>query len=250
MSVGHLDRMNRRLQKLFDLIFVPHCTACGDRLSAGEGALCKKCQSSYELACMERCPLCGQILSDCSCLGDKLERSGLFALIKVFYYYPRDSAVQNFMIYALKHRADRRVIDRLSLDLARAIKEHCDIEGGDYLITYAPRSKKAKREHGFDHMAYLSKAVAAHLGIPCVPLLSRRSGEEQKKQSNTKARYRNMKDAYRYIGKVDLHGRHILLLDDLMTSGATLKAAARPLRRAGAKRITAAVLALTPLTEK
>ena len=59
-----------------------------------------------------------------------------------------------------------------------------------------------------------------------------------------------MKDAYRYVGKGDLQGKHILLLDDLMTSGATLKTAARTLRRAGAKRITAAVLAITPLTER
>ena len=248
--MGHLDRMDKRLQKLLDLVFVPHCTACGERLSPGEGALCKKCLSAYELACMATCPYCGAILADCTCLGDKLGRCGLSGLIKVFYYYPRDTAVQNFMIYALKHRADRRVVDRLSLDLAKAVKKHCDTENGNFLVTYAPRSGKAKREHGFDHMEYLARATAARLGIPCACLLARQGGGEQKKQGTEQARRRNMKDAYRYIGKAELAGKHILLLDDLMTSGATLKAAARTLRYAGAKRITAAVLAVTPLTEK
>ena len=232
------------------MVFVPHCTACGERIAPGRGTLCAKCLSAYELALLETCPHCGSVLSACTCLGDNLGRSGLTALFKLFYYHPRDNAVQNMMIYALKHRADRRVIERLSFDLAQVIKKHCDIVGDDYLLTYAPRSRKAKRAHGFDHMAYLSRAVAARLGIPCVPLLSRHGGAEQKKQRDTGARYRNMKDAYRYIGRVALKGKHILLLDDLMTSGATLKAAARTLRRAGAVRVSAAVLAVTPLTDK
>ena len=242
--------MNNRLQKILDLIFVPHCVACGERLAAGEGALCTKCLSAYRLALLETCPFCGKILSECPCVGDQLTGSGLSALIKLFYYYPHDNVVQNLMIYALKHRAERRVIDRLADDMAGAITAHCDWQAKEYLVTYAPRSRKAKRSHGFDHMAYLSRAVADRLGVPCRSLLSRHGGKEQKKQGTVKERQRNMKDAYRYVGKGDLQGKHILLLDDLMTSGATLKTAARTLRRAGAKRITAAVLAITPLTEK
>ena len=242
--------MKKRLQKLLDLIFVPHCAACGERIPAGEGPLCPACLAAYELALLGTCPLCGRVLSECVCLGDKLEGTGISALIKLFYYYPRDSAVQNFMIYSLKHRADRRVIDRLADDLAGAILRHCDTVCEEYMITYAPRSKKAKREHGFDHMAYLSRAVADRLGIPCRSLLSRRGGGEQKTQKNTAARQRNMRDAYRYTGKLDLRGKHILLLDDLMTTGATLKAAARTLRSAGAKKMSAVVLAITPLTEQ
>ena len=242
--------MRKGWQRLLDLIFVPRCAACGERISAGEGPLCKKCLSAYELALLETCPYCGKSLSDCACCGEKTELAGLVALIKLFYYYPRDLAVQNLMIYALKHRADRRVVDRLADDLSGAIRKHCDLEREEFLITYAPRSRKAKRAHGFDHMAYLARAVADRVGVPCECLLSRHGGGEQKRQGDTRARYRNMRDAYRYVGDGDLRGRHILLLDDLITSGATLTAAAKTLRRAGAKRITAAVLAMTPLTEK
>ena len=242
--------MKKRLKKLLDLIFVPKCAACGERIAVGTGALCPKCLSAYELAKMETCPHCGKILSDCTCLGDKLDRVGLSGLIKLFYYYPHDDAAQNHMIYALKHRADRRVIDRLAEDLAGAIAKHCDTEKTEYLITYAPRSRRARRAHGFDHMAYLSRAVSVRLGIPCRCLLSRHGGGEQKKQGTRGARYRNMKDAYRYIGKEELKGKHILLLDDLTTSGATLTAATKTLRRAGITQVTAAVLAMTPLAEK
>ena len=55
----------------------------------------------------------------------------------------------------------------------------------------------------------------------------------------------NMKTAYSYRGREGLSGAHVILLDDVVTSGATLMFASRVLRRAGAKRVTAAVLGST-----
>ena len=91
-------------------------------------------------------------------------------------------------------------------------------------------------------MAILSRAVAARLGLAWQPLLVRRGGREQKKSLSRTARFRNMQNAYRIKGEIDLKERRILLLDDVVASGATLASAMRALRHAGGRRITVATL--------
>ena len=94
-------------------------------------------------------------------------------------------------------------------------------------------------------MEILSRAVAKRLGLAWRPLLVRHGGNEQKKSRSRTARFRNMQNAYRVKRNAHLAGKRILLLDDVVASGATLSSAMRALRRAGARRITVAVLGYT-----
>ncbi len=241
--------MRKLLQKALDLVFVPRCTACGVRLPVGGGALCPQCRARYELALLVPCPFCGKVISTCLCRGDALERTSVKGLIKLFLYQKiagESEPPQNALLYRLKHHADRRVVDEVATGFADAIRPHLAEFGEDLLVTYAPRSRRARRRYGFDHMSYLSAAVAKRLGLPCASLLIRRGGSEQKKSGSRTARFQNMQAAYRYCGRQPLGGRPVLLLDDISTSGATLAAAARTLRQAGAGKVYAAVAAYTP----
>ena len=211
----------------------------------GEGALCGDCRNTYETERERACPYCGLSLSSCCCAGTFLEKNGVRRLVKLFRYYPNDAeAVTNRMIYLLKHHAPRPLVSLFSKDLAAAIRpELC--EGLRVIVTYAPRSRRARRRDGLDHMRILSRAVARELRAEWRPLLSRHGGGEQKKRTTKAERIRNMKKAYSYVGKGDLLGCQVILLDDVATSGATMMFASRLLRRAGAKRVTAAVLGST-----
>lgn len=236
--------------RLLDLIFVPRCAFCRARLPVGAGALCPECRARYELALSDLCPYCGTHISSCTCSGEYLKREGVPRLIKLFSYHPGEESVQNALVYRLKHSGDRRVVEHFAEPLADAIRPHAARlaeDGRQVLLTYAPRSRRARRRHGFDHMAYLTRAVAERLSLPYASLLERRSGSEQKKQETRGARYRNMRDAYRFRSKDPLAGKHVILLDDITTSGATLSAASRALRRAGARSVNAAVLGATYL---
>lgn len=241
--------MRKLFQKALDLVFVPRCTACGVRLPPGAGALCPQCRDRYDLALLAPCPMCGKVISACLCRGQALERTSVKGLIKLFLYQKiagESDPPQNALLYRLKHHADRRVVGHLATGLAEAIRPHLTTMGEGLIVTYAPRSHRARRRYGFDHMSYLSDEVAKRLGLPCASLLIRRGGREQKKSSSRTARFQNMQAAYRYCGRQLLEGRPVLLLDDISTSGATLAAAARTLRQAGAGKVYAAVAAYTP----
>ena len=238
-----------KIHHLLDFVFVPRCAFCRERLLAGSGALCEKCRASYAVALADICPYCGAQISSCTCAGERLERAGVSRLIKLFAYHPGEESVQNALIYRLKHSADRRVVALLAQNLADALRPHVSRlieERKSVLLTYAPRSRRARRAHGFDHMRHLTCVTARLLDVPFASLLTRKNGSEQKKQESRGARYRNMREAYRYRGREVISGKHIILLDDITTSGATLAAAARVLRRSGARSVSAAVLGATP----
>jgi predicted amidophosphoribosyltransferase len=79
--------------------------------------------------------------------------------------------------------------------------------------------------------------------------LDRRGGKEQKRLSR-KERFLNMKDVYTPKKGVLLHGKRVIVVDDITTSGATLLAVVSALRRVGARGVRVAVLGATPLRER
>lgn len=237
--------MSGFFRHLRDLLFVPRCAGCGERLLPGKGVLCDRCLASYGLEKTMGCPFCGHPFSACTCPGDTLKRGGITRLPKLFRYHPHGDGVSNRMIYLLKHAAPRPLVAFLARELAEAIRPHLPKGKGELLVTFAPRSRRARRRYGLDHMELLARAVAEELSAECRTLLRRRDGGEQKKRPTRQERFRNMRDAYSYIGKEELHGRRILLLDDVTTSGATLLFAVRALRRAGARGVTVGVLGAT-----
>jgi len=85
--------------------------------------------------------------------------------------------------------------------------------------------------------------VAKSLDLPAAPLLSRTLATPKQSTVGLQDRIKNVKNAFT-AASVDLKGAHVLLIDDVKTSGATLKACARTLKRAGAIRIDIAVLAV------
>lgn len=237
--------MGKFFSHLSSLLFVPRCAACGERLPFGAPPLCEGCRASYELEKSMGCPFCGQPFSACTCPGTALSDGGVSVFPKLFRYQPHGDGVSNRMIYLLKHRAPRALVALLAHELAEAIRPHLPRTSGRLIVTFAPRTRRAVRRYGHDHMALLSRAVAKELSAEWRPLLSRRNGGEQKKRLTRYERFLNMRNAYSYIGKEELGGCRILLLDDVTTSGATLLFALRTLRRAGARGVTVGVLGAT-----
>jgi predicted amidophosphoribosyltransferase len=116
-------------------------------------------------------------------------------------------------------------------------------EEGPDVVTWVPTSPARRRSRGFDQAELLARRVARRLDIAARPLLVHDAGAPQTGRSA----------AERRIGPplaVRRHARvppHVLLVDDVVTTGATLSAAARALRRAGATQVSAVAAARTPL---
>ena len=90
----------------------------------------------------------------------------------------------------------------------------------------------------------LAQELSRRTGIPCVKTLVKpRSNRVQSTVGSAESRRRNVKDAYRALPDAPIKGKHILLVDDIVTTGATLSECARTLRTAGAGDVTALTVA-------
>ena len=115
--------------------------------------------------------------------------------------------------------------------------EHVDV------VTWAPTTARRRRERGFDQAELIARGVAAHLGVPCRRLLERAGDAAPQTGRNRRDRL----DAPAFRVHPRAAGRHVLVVDDIVTTGATLASAAKALRLAGSVSVALAAVAATPV---
>ena len=117
------------------------------------------------------------------------------------------------------------------------------------VITWVPVSRKRRRARGYDQVELLAKAVGPELGIPVEPLLEKFRDNRANSGLKTPAERRaNVLGVYKVIEPERLHGKRVLLLDDIVTTGATASECARVLLTAGAEEVIFAAVAAAGTT--
>ena len=117
------------------------------------------------------------------------------------------------------------------------------------VITWVPVSRKRKRERGYDQVELLAEAVSAELSIPCEALLEKFRDNRANSGLKTPAERRaNVLGVYKVPEGADIRGKRVLLLDDIVTTGATASECARVLLTAGAKEVLFAAVAAAGTT--
>jgi competence protein ComFC len=145
------------------------------------------------------------------------------------------------LVYYIKRHREKSVFCFLSEELLEGVGKMMTVEEMDpqnTVITYVPRSKGAYLQHGVDQAKELAKELALRIGIPAVSAICRRGGKgTAQKKLDLPNRLKNAGSAYGVKNKVDLGGKDVLLVDDIVTSGATMAVCVRLLRQMGAKRV-------------
>ena len=142
------------------------------------------------------------------------------------------------LVYALKFARAKAAADVV----AKALAADGRLPEG-VIVTHVPTVPGRMRERGYDQAALIARRLSARKGLPYLTLLARTGGQRQLGQGRA-IRKQQMTDAFRLARGADVRGKHILLVDDVLTTGATCEAAARVLRGAGAQRVSAAVFAV------
>ena len=187
-----------------------------------------------------RCPVCRRIgPAPCAACIDELEPPprrapplGVDRLAVPFAY----TGAGRELVARLKYRNARATLHWL----ATAMASRVDAEGLD-VVTWIPTTTRRRRNRGFDQAEVLARAVGRELGLPCAALLRRRPGPPQTGQALEHRRRGPQIVAPRPVPAA------VLLVDDVITSGATIATAAQTLRTAGARRVDAVTAASTPL---
>ena len=193
---------------LLDLLFPPKCVFCGRLLTSGERDFCARCQR--ELPWLA---------------GPEAEQTGEFFTLCASPLAYRDQVRDSIRRYKFKGRQGyHKAYGRL---VAQCVHDHLD--GRWDLITWVPLSDQRRRERGYDQAFLLASAAALELGEVAVETL--------RKGRNTEAQSGLDDDAEL------VEGKRVLLIDDVITTGATISECARILRTVGAGEVVCATLA-------
>ena len=206
---------------ILELLFPRKCVLCGKILERNETDLCRSCR-----------------VDSPECHRDKRSFSFLDSWVAVWYYegYIRDSLLR------YKFRRARHYAKAYGRLLAMRILAEYP-EGFD-LLTWAPISNRRKFSRGYDQVQLLAEAVAWELNMEPVRTLKKvRNNPAQSRIAGVAQRKANVLGVYRAVCPEIIKGKRILLLDDIITTGATAGECARVLLTAGAKEVHCGLIA-------
>ena len=212
---------------LHDLLLPRPCLACGRRLSPGEGVVCSACnlhlpRTFFWLDAYE----------------NTMTRMfwGIMPVEKaaaLFFYEPQ-SAVTN-IVYSLKYRGKQDAGEQMGRMMALEMKESGFFNGIDLLVP-VPLTPGRKRERGFNQSREIAEGLSLETGIKVKEhLVVRTKFTGSQTAQNAWERRENVKNAFETTKRTNLKGKHVMLVDDVMTTGATLMSCGGKLVEAGAK---------------
>ncbi|MBN1670291.1 MAG: ComF family protein [Kiritimatiellae bacterium] len=232
------------LSGLLDLVFPRACAACGAPPDEGGRHVCWDCLASVPLVTAPYCRVCGDPVSGaishdyvCAACTD---RPPSFDMARSAARY---AGCMQKLLQAFKYEGATWLRTDLGTLLCACIEAHYPIERIDAVV-HVPLHPAKERERCYNQAHLLARVAARRLGKPLLPRCLRRT---RATPSQTKlaasARRRNVRQAFRAGQHGWVDGRNLLLIDDVMTTGATVNECAKTLKAAGAARVYVATVA-------
>jgi ComF family protein len=209
--------------RALDLVFPPRCVSC----NAFGAFICGRCRAEMVLADGARCETCWMPVDRrAACRRCWAHRPRLTGVRSVYVY---DGAARD-AILALKFRGVSAVAPAMGRAMAEILADWAPPVTS---IVPVPLTGRRKRLRGYNQSELLAKEVSRLTGVPVNRnALTRRLQKSAQARSSGEARWQNVADAFR-SGK-DIPADGLLLIDDVITTGATLNACARVLLNEGA----------------
>lgn len=217
-----MNILKRTLDFVLDTIYPPKCIFCGCILK--EGWICNECLVTLPYT-----------------TGDAIVQKFTYISKCLSPLYYEDKVRDAILRY--KFFGEQAYSIYFSEILCNCIANELDTGDID-VISWVPLSRKRMRKRGYNQAKLMAVRISKELGIPGKELLRKiRNNPAQSGTSSAKERAVNVKGVYRARSGISLEGKHILLIDDVVTTGSTLSECARVLRIAGAEKIYCAALA-------
>lgn len=212
------------LASLMRLLYPPLCPFCGRALERDDTGMCPACESKLpwtEPDAVKRVPGCD------------------LCLAPLWYQDGVPHGVRSYKFHGGQNHA--ALFARLMGECVQA-----RLPGGADLVTWVPLSRKRLRQRGYDQARLLAEGMAENLGLPAAALLEKvRHTSQQSRLDNERERLANVSGAYRLLdgARERCQGQRVLLVDDVVTTGATMGECVEVLRAAGAGTVVGVSLA-------
>ena len=225
--------------KLLDVISPRPCAICGERLSANERVLCGVCHMHLPLTRYEQHPL-DNPMARLFWGQFPVERAAA-----LFFYEPQ--APVSRLIYDMKYHNMPEVAENMGILTAQQFVEAGFFDGIDALVPM-PITWQRKWKRGYNQSYEMARGISQ---ITALPIYNNVVKRVHFKQSQTKQhaweRLHNVDNAFCLVRPETIANKHLLLIDDIVTTGATVTSCARELAKTQGVRISVLALGLTKL---
>lgn len=207
---------------LLHLLFPHNCIGCGTDSIGNKDILCLHCITTLPETHFERFP------------NNPIERK-FYGRIPVSaataqYYFSRDSVLQR-LVHQLKYNSNKELGYQLGLLIGASLKQS-ERFNADALVPL-PLFKTREKKRGYNQAYILCEGIASELQLPILKnIIIRPDHTETQTHKGRIERWKNIEGKFRLIDPVAISGKHILLVDDVVTTGATLESCGSELLKA------------------
>ena len=221
-------------KRILQLLYPKRCGACDLPLLESEDFLCTACR--IEL------PKPGLFLKSPNWLSVKFDGLFPFTYVHAFFLFSPGSKVQHLM-HQIKYKGQKDLGEFLGAWCGALLKNNIQLISYDLIIPIPLFHKKFK-ERGYNQAACIAQGISQMTQIPyCENVLRRLSQSQSLVGQNRVSRYETLSGVFEVADPNVLEGKHVLLVDDTLTTGATFIAAAEKIKAAGASEISFLALA-------
>lgn len=219
------------------LLFPYLCACCADALKKGETAICLACLAelppTYDLDQPSDNPTAQLFWGRIPYIG-----------VASAYIFTSPGHVQE-LVHALKYNGRKDVGLALGRRFGHQLLTVFPFKTIDAVVP-VPLHARRERERGYNQAACFGKGIADAIGVPLLTgALVRQTATRTQTRKSRMARWENVAEVFRVVQPEQLIGKHLLLVDDVITTGATLEAAAQPLLQLSNTKLSLASIAAT-----
>jgi ComF family protein len=224
------------LKDLFNLFYPKLCANCDNQLIHNENVLCTFCRHDLPLT------------NYTNYLENKITKTfyGRVAIEKanalLFY---RKEGITKKLIHELKYKGNEEVGSFFGNWLGEILKENKEFLDIDLIIP-VPLHPKKQRQRGYNQVTEFGKSLSHHLEKPLIEnILLRTSTSKTQTFKARFDRFNNIDTTFKLSNLTTLKNKHVLLIDDVITTGATLEACAKELQKTAGIKISILTMAYT-----
>ena len=235
---GKMDKIRYRFHRwVTDLIFPIECAGCGKE---GEW-ICKECYDRLDRPSYFRCSRCHRRTNEgaiCFLCSKKLYIDGILAA----------GDYNHEIVYNAIHYLKFYFVKDISVPLASFLEESfasflCSLKRDkDILLTPISLHPKRKKWRGFNQSEKIARELCQRFDLECHPYLHRMRYNTPQAKLDKNSRWNNISNSFQWKGE-GLSGKKVIVVDDVVTTGATLEECARTLKKSGAKKVSGLVVA-------
>lgn len=216
------------VRKFINELWPAECANCGRE----SNWLCHECTLTSYAIKSPTCPFCDR-LSPLGKTCPKCKASHKLTGNRALYYY-KGPIIE--LIHAYKYSRVAASQEWITPQLSNLFTELPLSKAGKLIITSVPSNPERLAKRGYNQSELLAQALAAENNVPYVQLL-KRSNSQSQTQLSRKERIQAVQNQYSLVSKKDITGLNIVIVDDVITTGATLNICASLLKSAAAKQV-------------